>query len=441
MYNIIKKIIKRPFVHIFNILLRNSKYENDISEIKQSIVELKKTLLEEVRTNSDSVSILVKSQRIKKIKIGFLVHNIEAWRGLEPVYRAMANDDNFHPIVFSLNRRYAGNIFRDEDKISFILDQRGIPHVRLNDSDSFRDLALLKFHNLNALFRQSHWIPDLPPAFQPHYLSFTNLYYLSYEIGVMPKQGLIFRYSDYERFCSKVFLASKEIKEEMDGLHNSTNVRAVVTGHPKVLEILTAAPSWPLRTKNQKRIIWSSHHSIGKGWSDFGVFDKVFEDFLQLAKKRKDWDILFSPHPALVHRLENLQDENLKQRFEIFLKEWNLLENTAIIDMGEYLGPFQASDLLVVDGLSFLIEYQLLGKPIIQLTREDSSDYTNFGERVTQGVHKLPYQRISDLEKMIVYLLNNLDPLAEVQQKLKEELTRNLDPVQAILDEIKKDLL
>ena len=68
MYNIIKKIIKRPFVHIFNILLRNSKYENDISEIKQSIVELKKTLLEEVRTNSDSVSILVKSQRIKKIK-------------------------------------------------------------------------------------------------------------------------------------------------------------------------------------------------------------------------------------------------------------------------------------------------------------------------------------------------------------------------------------
>lgn len=42
---------------------------------------------------------------------------------------------------------------------------------------------------------------------------------------------------------------------------------------------------------------------------------------------------------------------------------------------------------------------------------------------------------------MIVYLLNNLDPLAEVQQKLKEELTRNLDPVQAILDEIKKDLL
>ena len=150
---------------------------------------------------------------------------------------------------------------------------------------------------------------------------------------------------------------------------------------------------------------------------------------------------MFSPHPALVHRLENLQDENLKQRFEIFLKEWNLLENTAIIDMGEYLGPFQASDLLVVDGLSFLIEYQLLGKPIIQLTREDSSDYTNFGERVTQGVHKLPYQRISDLEKMIVYLLNNLDPLAEVQQKLKEELTRNLDPVQAILDEIKKDLL
>ena len=441
MLTIIKNIVKKPIIYVFDVLLRNSHYARDIVEINRNISELNKIIKEENRATSDNVALVIRNKRTARKRIGFLVHNIEAWTGLEPVFKAMLADDAFDPIVFSVNRKYFGDIYRDEGRISEILTGKGIAHIRLNDIDSFKDLSLIKLQNLDGLFRQSHWLPDLPPAFQPRYLSFTNLYYLSYEVGVMPLQGLDYRYSEYERLCSKVFLASKEIKEEMDKLPNATGVKSVVTGHPKVTQLLSSKPFWPIKTHNKVKIIWSAHHSIGCGWNDFGVFDKVFEDFLQLAKKRKDWDILFSPHPALVHRLENLQDENLKQRFEIFLKEWNLLENTAIIDMGEYLGPFQASDLLVVDGLSFLIEYQLLGKPIIQLTREDSSDYTNFGERVTQGVHKLPYQRISDLEKMIVYLLNNLDPLAEVQQKLKEELTRNLDPVQAILDEIKKDLL
>ena len=225
-------------------------------------------------------------------------------------------------------------------------------------------------------------------------------------------------------------LSSSEIKQEMDNLANATNVETVVTGHPKVFELLNAAPSWPLYTQNKVKVIWSAHHSIGTGWSDFGVFDKVFEEFLKLAKKRKDWDILFSPHPALIHRLENLKQSELKEKVNDFFCQWNRLDNTSIISMGEYLGPFQSSSILIVDGLSFLIEFQLLNKPIIQLTREGSSSYTKFGERVERGVHKLPYKSFGELENKIEYLLSKPDPLSSFQLKLKEELTRESDPAQ-----------
>lgn len=441
MLTIIKKIVKKPIIYLFDILLKNSLYARNISEINQSINELKRIIQEENRATSDNVALLIRSKKTTKKKVGFLVHNIEAWTGLEPVFKVMAADESLEPVVFSVNRKYFGDKYRDEDKISEILTHRGIAHIRLNDRDSFKDLSLIKLQNLDALFRQSHWLPDLPPAFQPRYLSFTNLYYLSYEVGVMPLQGFDYRYSEYEKLCAKVFLASREIKEEMDKLPNAAGVKSVVTGHPKVTRLLSSKPSWPIKTQNKVRIIWSAHHSIGCGWNDYGVFDKVFEDFLNLAKKRKDWDFLFSPHPALLHRIENLKDLELKKRIELFACEWKRLDNTSTIEMGEYFGPFQGSSILIIDGVSLMIEYQLLGKPVIQLVRSDSSDYTEFGKRVCRGVHQLPYSKVNELEKKISGLLKTQDPLLSEQLRLREELTREGEPARRIVEEIKKDLL
>lgn len=218
-------------------------------------------------------------------------------------------------------------------------------------------------------------------------------------------------------------------------------LKSVVTGHPKVTRLLSSKPSWPIKTQNKVRIIWSAHHSIGCGWNDYGVFDKVFEDFLNLAKKRKDWDFLFSPHPALLHRIENLKDLELKKRIELFACEWKRLNNTSTIEMGEYFGPFQGSSILIIDGVSLMIEYQLLGKPVIQLVRSDSSDYTEFGKRVCRGVHQLPYSKVNELEKKISGLLKTQDPLLSEQLRLREELTREGEPARRIVEEIKKDLL
>lgn len=108
MLTIIKKIVKKPIIYLFEILLKNSLYARNISEINQSINELKRIIQEENRATSDNVALLIRSKKTTKKKVGFLVHNIEAWTGLEPVFKVMAADESLEPVVFSVNRRYFG---------------------------------------------------------------------------------------------------------------------------------------------------------------------------------------------------------------------------------------------------------------------------------------------------------------------------------------------
>lgn len=440
-----KTFLKKYLVKLINFCLRNSELLTTLEKEQRDTKAFLGTLNSTQDSLQAQLNLLLKinlSKSLKKIKLGFLVHNIEAWSSLEEVYYAALKDEAFEPLVFSLNRKYAGEIFRDEEKIHKVLQKKGIPHIRLNQADSFLDLDIVRRQEVSALFRQSHWLPDLPPAFHPRYLTFSNLYYLPYELAVLPAHGLEFRYSLYETLCSKVFLVSEEVKTEMARLPNADKVRAIVSGHPKVQALIKKSPDvWPILSNNKTRIIWSAHHSYGHGWNDFGVFDLVFESMLVFAQTHPQWDILFSPHPALIHKLENIQEKAFSEKVKDFFKIWKNLPNTGTIEMGDYFGPFHSSSLLIVDGVSFLYEYQLLEKPVIKLTRNDSSPLTEFGNRALQGVHKLPVENFSELERKVENLLNHPDTLKPFQKKLKEEMTRVKDPAQLILDEIKKDFI
>lgn len=401
------------------------------------------TVFDYTKSVQDSVHILTRnlaSHPEGKIKIGFLVHNIEAWGSCESIYYEALKNPHTEPVVFSCNRSYYGVDFRDEDLISAELDKKNIPHIRLNDQDSFKDLEIMKSTGIHALFRQSHWQPDLPPAFQNSFLNFCNLYYISYEIASVPQFGLQFRYSFYEKLCKKVFVASELIKKEQDGLPGAEKVDAIVTGHPKMIKVLSAVPEWPIHTGNKVRIIWSAHHSVGTGWNNYGVFDHIYPSMLGLAQKHPEWDILFSPHPALLHRIQSITDPTLSNSIQDFFTSWNSLPNTDIIKAGNYVGAFKESTLLIVDGLSFLVEYQPNLKPIIHLTRPDTGPLSQFGQRVMNGVHKLSYMDIDKLENTIYQFLDTTDdPLRPQQEILVKELCAHTNPAKEIVSEIVKD--
>ncbi len=366
----------------------------------------------------------------------FLVHSVETWSSLHDVWQAMVKDSRFEPVVATIPRQYPGSAEPEgEDKTHEGLLLLNVPHLRLTSSDAMEDLAFLHLLAPHMIFRQSHWDEDISPAFSASQLSFARLYYVSYGIAPIAQHGLKLEVSPLQRRCRKIFVANESVKELLPA-----SLPVAVTGHPRVAYLQRAKPSWPLDTGNQFKIIWSAHHAIETGWNDFGVFWQVHGKMLALAQCYPEVDFLFSPHPALITRLNGLSGTK-KDEFNEFKERWDALPNTGVLENGNYAGPFKASDLLIVDGLSFLLEYQLNQKPVLFFERPDHSPFNTFGEKVKQGVHPVSADNPDELRHWVSYFLSGRkDPLVGFQQSLVNALTPRKDASAAILQIIAEDM-
>ena len=74
-----------------------------------------------------------------------------------------------------------------------------------------------------------------------------------------------------------------------------------VVGHPKVEALRAAEPEWPLPGR-LPRVFWSTHHSLGNGWTGFGQFDVTRADFLEWARSGTA-EMVWQPHPDFHSRV------------------------------------------------------------------------------------------------------------------------------------------
>jgi hypothetical protein len=164
-----------------------------------------------------------------------------------------------------------------------------------------------------------------------------------------------------------------------------------VTGHPKADRLRAAVPSWPVDDRTarpgRRRIVWSAHHSIGTTWSNFGAFPAMADDMLAWATEDQDTEFVFTPHPALLTIVGSPESPVTAEEFTAWRAAWAALPNTAVCTDGDYAPLLAASDLLVTDGLSMLVEYQLFERPIVFVERPDHRPFTHIGEMVREGTH------------------------------------------------------
>ena len=119
-----------------------------------------------------------------------------------------------------------------------------------------------------------------------------------------------------------------------------------------------------------------------------------------------------------------------------FFIEWNGLPNTRMDYSWDYEGVFCESDLLLCDGISFLAEYQITGKPVIFVERKNHIDFNIFGEFIIQGVYR--YNDINDaLMKIIAIKNGESDDLKEKRNEIKNQLmTTEGKSVEFIIEDI-----
>lgn len=406
---------------IFNSLDNHTKLIENINSSTTILTENIANLGQTVNLISANKNISERQQ----ITCLFLVHNIESWDSIFSVYKKMICNNRFKVIVASIHRRYPGSkIFKDEEYIHNILSKLDVPHLRLNNSNSYDDLNIIKSLNPKIIFRQSQWDYDIPPAFSTDNLRFAKLCLIPYEIMNFVQLGFNHLSSYYHTSCWKLFVANQQTKIEQEQHDKLNGLNIVVTGHPKVKALKNAQPIWPIvsNPKEKKfRILWASHHSIHKHWSNFSVFLNIYNDMLNWAKEDNSIEFVFSPHPALVTILEDITDEALKRNIEEFFIEWNKLNNTYFYREGPYGQLFQASDILIMDGISWLLEYQLMKKPLIFIEREDHSPFTINGELIASGTNRVStFQQAKELAYKFKY--GESDPNRNNQEIVIENL-------------------
>lgn len=400
----------------------------------------------------DTAGLMVRRQPTagRGIRVLFLVHHIEAWDSLDAVVRAMEASEEFDPVVLSIPRRFNGSEgLVDEDVIHRGLDARGVAHLRMTSVRPGECLRLVKLLDPDVIFRQSQWDADIAEELSAESLSFARLCLVPYEtmnlLQNVPEPETRSNTavdSAFHRAAWLVFCANEGMLEmaRRDGILKGAQFRVV--GHPKLRRLREAEPTWPISSpegSRRHRIAWSAHHSISTGWSDFGLFPQMAEEMLEWATSDPSTEFVWMPHPALVPFTSASASPYSRAQLDDWLGRWSALENAAVFQDGDYAPMLAGSDLLVTDGISMLVEYQVIGKPLVFVEREGHRPFNALGDQVVEGVHAV--HSVAEARAAAESLLGvEEDPLAERQRTNVASLFGTKDSASSILSVLREEL-
>lgn len=386
--------------------------------------------------------------RRDRTRVLFLVHLIEAWDSYHDVFRAMEASTDFEPIVATIPRHFNGDAALGfEEEVHRGLESEGVAHIRLTPRDMDQALRLIKSIDPDLIFRQSQWDADIPEELGSDRLSFARTCLVPYEtmniVQNVPNEvtGNTAVDSPYHRQAWVVFCTNDLVLEmaRRDGVRGGAQFR--VAGHPKADRWRAATPTWPVASgeseSRRRRVAWSAHHTIGTGWTDFGAFPFMAADMLTWARERPGIEFVFLPHPALIPYTRSPDCPLPGEVFDNWLATWESLPNTGISTSGGYVSVLAASDLLITDGLSVLVEYQLLERPIVFFEREGHRAFNEIGEFARRGAHTV--RTVSEARHVSEPLLEgDGDPLAPIQRQNAQRLFGDPQSADRILSTLRE---
>ena len=378
------------------------------------------------------------------IRCVFLVHSIAMWDALADVYETMARDSRFYPIVISLHSRLLGmGGFGGEADVSQAFLRLGVPHLRFDMEDSFQGLAILKSLAPDVIFRQQQWDGDIAPGFATGELTFSRLCLVPYGTTIVQQfdtqadQSSLSQLGfdqEYHRVAWYVFCETEHSQAFFRSFRHSDPAKFVLSGYPKVDRLLEARGrgAWPIAEPHGRsfRIIWAPHHSVNERSLGFAVFASIYKAMLEWARQDRSIQFAFKPHPGLKNALATAGILT-PQEYGQFLSEWCSLENCCACGE-EYAELFDASDLLMTDGVSFLTEYQLFDKPLVFFDSGNHVAFNATGQMAEACAHKV--RRFDEMQHVVRQYQRGAHWGFEAERAaLKKLLRPNSRPAAAII--------
>lgn len=333
-------------------------------------------------------------------KIIFLLQNSYSWNSISSLYDAAKCKDNFEtliitmPYIFNASQDDENKLYTEDLEIDNFLKSKNIPFISLgvlNKKDRINELknivsdkdmiilSIMDEHRFQYSLNLS--IEDISKLFKIVYVP----YYGATQVNDVELHTRTSYYLNFWKIIADNNQYVSMLKEKGVNENKIINI-----GHPKIETLFnnrTNKGIWPLsNSKNKFKIIWAPHWSIidleNNSWKNtllFGTFLNNYNEFYNFAKNNKDTiQIVFRPHPQLKHWLYVNKKFNI---FKEFYNKWSKLENVYTEFTGSYINSFAASDLLITDGISFLIEYPIAtNKPVIFIDSQKHAPFNKLGK-------------------------------------------------------------
>ncbi|WP_283603020.1 CDP-glycerol glycerophosphotransferase family protein [Serratia proteamaculans] len=419
-------------------------------ELNEKINKAEINIKNYITTTTRTLNIISKKQTYNKKTptILFLIHNMNTWHSVANLYHELSADADLQVIIASIPRSFPGvDGYMGEDETSNSLARIGIHHMRITTSDDNQIATILTTLSPDIIFRQSPWDNDIPDGFSAEKINFAKICYVPYyaiNIVESMSSGTDFDFQSNQSLhnnCWRIYCDTEYAYNEICRNSLLRGINARYFGHPKLDYIHTKMieSAGDVTIHEGVNILWAPHHSIDEGWLSFGTFDVNYLDFLKFAEENKKINIRLRPHPALFDFMKAKSDE-MKNKVEDFVIRWGELENTSIDYDHDYIDSFKWSDILVTDGISFLVEYPLFHKPVIFIENDSHAKFNELGRIAVQCSHIA--KNTSDVISMInKFEHGTLDNKQEAIDNLESILLPNKGRVHKIIaSDIKTNL-
>lgn len=390
----------------------------------------------------------------RPLRVIFLVFYIEAWDSLDAIYRRMRADTRFDPQVIGIPRKLTGYAdFSDVDLIDEFFTERGIEHEMFDYPDGEEGNRKLQELAPDYIFLNYPWQRNYQPGYRIERLNeFTKVCYVPYFSTSLVQEPEVegvalhqYTQPTHEQ-AHMVFLQDQETKDAFDGVGRKDH--AFLVGTPKVDALLHAEehidPVWPIDHRDFRgtrpfRLVWAPHHSYAQRWLNFGHFVNQKDDMLTWARTHPEVDIVFRPHPFLFGTMTD-RDVMTQEEIDQWQTAWDALPNT-FTDFGLPMAEILlASDALLTDGISFLVEYPLItSRPAIFWEKPDHWEFSPAGY-VAAGAAITVHTFSEVVDTLTRAQAGELpDKSAEIAQLIQRLRPQPVDSAEAIVELVARD--
>jgi hypothetical protein len=407
--------------------------------IKQFLLKIRERLLWPVvwRLNQQEEMLLALSdtnlrtramlKRVIKMPINvlFVCHEPALWSMFETVYHSMLEDQGFNPLVVTLPYKHwtlPEGHYKDAGmmdvcrlrKIKVISGYNEENNEWLNPASLMPDYVF--FQTPYTLYHKNWSVEQISMMARVCYIPYATCLFKG-EIDDILHPASFFKYTGF--IFKESPLSRDEFLKKFQEEVWLKETKVILCGHPK-LDYLNddnnhIGKMFRRGTKKDiTRILWTPRWNTSEGNCHF--FD--YKDFFILfCKEHQDVDFTFRPHPLCLQnflRTGELTESDLAQ----MERDFDNSQNMNLDKEGDYQDTFLASDILVSDISSMMLEYFGTGKPIVYTHRIDV--FNELGRKLSEGFYWV--NNATELKATLEMLISGNDPLSDKRKELKAEV-------------------